>query len=175
MSIKSKIQKIRSIFIGRLRVAVEQGLHAEEGVTVMSGVDFGSEPYLITLRRKCRITQDVLFITHDGGTWAFRNSFPEYKSIIKYGKIEVGEEAFIGARSVIMPGVTIGKNCVIAAGSIVTKDIPDYSVAMGVPARVVCTTQEYAERCKKKMEKQLPNFSEKEYLADKKSYLEKWL
>lgn len=173
MSIKTKINKLRSLIIGSLPIAVEQGLLAEEGVTVMKGVNFGSEPYLITLRRQCRITQDVIFITHDGGTWAFRNSFPEYKSVIKYGKIEIGEESFIGARSVILPGVTIGRNCVIAAGSIVTKDIPDYSVAMGVPAQVVCTTQEYAERCKNKMEKQFPSFNENEYFKDKRTYLEK--
>lgn len=44
-----------------------------------------------------------------------------------------------------MPGVTIGERCVIGVGSIVTKDIPDGSVACGVPAKVIKTTLEYAE------------------------------
>ena len=175
MSLKTKYIKLKTLLFGSLTIAVEQGLHAEDGVTVMKGVDFGSEPYLITLKKRCRITQDVVFITHDGGTWAFRHHFPEYSSVIKYGRIEVGEETFIGARSIIMPGITIGRNCVIAAGSIVTKDIPDFSVAVGVPAKVICTTQEYAERCKEKMEKQFPAFDENEYLADKRTYLEKHL
>lgn len=172
MNVKKILIKVKGLISGSLQVAVNQGLHAEEGVTVMKGVNFGSEPYLITLHKNCRITQDVLFITHDGGTWAFRNSMPEYKSVIKYGKIEVEEESFIGARSVIMPGVKIGRNCVIAAGSVVTKNIPDYSVAMGVPAKVFCTTQEYAERCKRKMETQFPNFDEDGYMRNKRVYLE---
>ena len=46
----------------------------------------------------------------------------------------------------IMPGVTIGKNCVIGAGAIVTRNIPDGSVAAGIPARVICTVEEYRSK-----------------------------
>lgn len=51
--------------------------------------------------------------------------------------IVVREGAWIGANSIILPGVIIGKNVVIGAGSIVTKSIPDYSVAVGIPAKVL--------------------------------------
>ncbi len=76
---------------GRLRCAVEEGMTVEPEVTVMGGVDFGSEPCLITLKRWARISSDVRFINHDGGTWAFRNTREKYKDVVKYGRITVGE------------------------------------------------------------------------------------
>ncbi len=51
--------------------------------------------------------------------------------------ITIGDGSWLGANVVVTAGVTIGRHCVVAAGSVVTKDIPDYSVAVGVPARVV--------------------------------------
>ncbi len=53
--------------------------------------------------------------------------------------IIIGDDVWIGANAVITSGVTIGKHCVIGAGSIVTKDIPDYSVAVGIPAKIIRT------------------------------------
>lgn len=49
----------------------------------------------------------------------------------------IGSDVWIGARAVILPGVTIGDCSVVAAGAVVTKDVPEYSVVAGVPARVV--------------------------------------
>ena len=57
--------------------------------------------------------------------------FSEYKEVV------IGDDVWIGRRAIIMPGVHIGKGCIIGAGAVVTKNIPDYSVAAGVPARVV--------------------------------------
>lgn len=55
------------------------------------------------------------------------------------GAVFIGEQTWLGFGVQVMPGVNIGKHCVIAAGSIVTKDIPDYSVAIGIPAKVIKT------------------------------------
>ena len=153
---------------GRLRCAIDEGMTVEPEVSVMGGVDFGSEPYLITLKRGARISSDVRFINHDGGTWAFRNTWDKYKDVVKYGRITVGEYSFVGAGSTIMPGVHIGKNCVIAAGSVVTHDIPDEMVWGGVPARPMCATKEYAEKCLKKMPE---DFDKTAYERNKKMYL----
>ncbi len=54
-----------------------------------------------------------------------------------YGKIEVGDYVFIGPRSIILPGVTIGTGAVVAAGAVVTKDIPDFEIWGGVPAKKI--------------------------------------
>lgn len=51
--------------------------------------------------------------------------------------VVIGNDVWIGRRVIIMPGVTIGDGCIIGAGAVVTKSIPDYSVAVGVPAKVV--------------------------------------
>lgn len=51
--------------------------------------------------------------------------------------VTIGDDCWIGGNVSIMPGVNIGKGCTIGAGSVVTKDVPDFSVAMGSPARVV--------------------------------------
>ncbi|KAL1976719.1 hypothetical protein VTN31DRAFT_3001 [Thermomyces dupontii] len=57
---------------------------------------------------------------------------------IEYARpVVIGDDCWVGGHVVILPGVTIGKGCTIAAGSVVTRDIPDWSVAMGTPARVV--------------------------------------
>ena len=166
----SIVGRIKDFILGPYKVALKRGLEVGKDVTIIGRVDFGSEPYLIKLGDYVKISYDVAFITHDGGTWAFRD-FERYKKVIKYGKITVGERSFIGCRSIILPGVNIGKRCVIGAGSIVTTDIPDGSVVCGVPARVIMSTEEYAEKCLKN----LKEYNEEEYLNNKEEYLKKWL
>jgi len=57
---------------------------------------------------------------------------------VEYAKpVVIGDDCWVGGHAVILPGVTIGKGCTIGAESLVTRDIPDWSVAMGTPARVV--------------------------------------
>ena len=107
---------------------------------------FGTEPWCITLGDKVHITKDVLFVTHDGGTLLFRDQIPDLE-ITK--PIVVGDNVYIGVRSIIMPGVTIGNNVIVAAGAVVTKDVPDNSVVGGVPARLIKTTEEYFSKIQK--------------------------
>ena len=56
---------------------------------------------------------------------------------INTSPIVIGDDVWIGANAVILPGVTIGRHCVVAAGAVVTKDVPDYTVVAGVPAKVI--------------------------------------
>jgi len=51
--------------------------------------------------------------------------------------VRIGDGTWIGQRAIILPGVSVGKHCIIVAGSVCTKDIPDYSMAAGVPAKVI--------------------------------------
>ncbi|KAF4989515.1 hypothetical protein FDECE_14681 [Fusarium decemcellulare] len=60
------------------------------------------------------------------------------RSGIEYAKpVRIGDDCWIGGNTTVMPGVTIGKGCTVGAGSVVTKDIPDFSVAIGSPAKVI--------------------------------------
>ncbi len=61
----------------------------------------------------------------------------ERHAIYTYGKVTVKKNAWIGMNVTICPGVTIGEYAVVAAGAVVTKDVPDYAVVGGVPAKVI--------------------------------------
>ena len=62
---------------------------------------------------------------------------PLQRPITSRGGITIGKNVWIGENAVILQDITIGDGCIIGAGSIVTKDIPAYSVAVGNPARVI--------------------------------------
>lgn len=106
----------------------------------------GSEPYLIEIGEDCLIA-GCTFHTHDGGVKVLNTlGYFGGKRMDKMGRIKVGNNCFIGKDARIMEGVIIGDNCVIGAGSIVTKNIPPNSVAAGVPAKVICTIEEYHKK-----------------------------
>ena len=122
------------------------GVNLGNNCEIYPSASFGSEPYLVTLGDHVRVTSGVRFITHDGGVWVLRELYEDLKNVDKFGKIVVGNNVHIGSNVVIMPGVTIGNNCIIGVGAVVTKDIPDNSIAAGVPARVIKTIEEYKEK-----------------------------
>jgi acetyltransferase-like isoleucine patch superfamily enzyme len=101
---------------------------------------FSTEPWLITIGNNVYITARCAFITHDGGTLILRKEVPDLELT---SPITVGNDVYIGTRTLILPGASIGNRCIIGAGSVVTGRIPDNSVAAGVPARVIKSTDEY--------------------------------
>lgn len=94
---------------------------------------FGTEPYLIEIGNHVQITNDVRFFTH-GGSWIFRKQYPDMDT---FGKIIIGDNVYIGSCSLILPGVTIGNNCIIGAGSVVTKSVKEGTIVAGNPARII--------------------------------------
>jgi acetyltransferase-like isoleucine patch superfamily enzyme len=108
----------------------------------LKATTFASEPWLVKLGNHVEVTAGVRFITHDGGMWVFREENPDIDIV---GSIIIGDNVFIGINSILLPGVKIGNNCVIGAGSVVSRDIPDGVVAVGVPARPVKSIDEYWE------------------------------
>ncbi len=103
---------------------------------------WSSEPYLIYIGNNVQVTRDVSFFTHGGGL-VIRQLAPDYDS---FGKIIVEDNAYRGAHSLIMPGVTIGSGALVAAGSVVTKSVPAGVVVGGNPAKYICTVDEYIQR-----------------------------
>lgn len=103
------------------------------GVTVGSGVSWGLEatpdvfwPELITLGDDCIVGYDSVLLCHE-----FLQD--EYRT----GEIVVGDRAMIGAKAVVLPGVTIGDDAQVGANSLVTEDVPPGATVVGVPAEVV--------------------------------------
>lgn len=105
-------------------------------------IDFGSEPFLVTLGSDITIADGVRFITHDGAVRLFRDEEPDLHI---YAPITVGSHVFIGIGAIIMPGVTVGDWSIVAAGSVVTKDVPPRTVVGGVPAKQLKTLEEYKD------------------------------
>ncbi len=78
---------------------------------------------------------DIMISDNEHGSVDINRSVLEQKLIVD--EVIIGENCFIGAGAKILSGVHIGKHCVVGANSVVTKDIPDYSIAVGVPAKVI--------------------------------------
>jgi hypothetical protein len=131
--------------------------------------DFGSEPYLISIGQRVGFAGGVTFITHDGGTRVFRH-LDRYKNVIKYGRITILDNCIIGEKVIILPGVTIGPNSVIAAGSVVSRNLPPDVLAAGNPAKPVMTVHQYAEWSLAAT----PDYDTEEYRKNKKAFLLKF-
>ena len=101
-----------------------------------------SDPKLIKFGNNVTVASNVTFINHDliYMTLNFLNNGKYYNYYAK--PIEIGDNVFIGSNSTILPNVKVGTNVVIAAGSIVTKDVENNSVVAGNPARKICTFEE---------------------------------
>lgn len=127
-------------YLKKIGVNLDENVHFVDRTT-----NFGSEPYLIFIHKNTKISNNVQFITHDGGTYVFRKE-KKYQDVIKFGKIEVGSNCFVGARSILLPNIKIGNNVVVAAGSVVTKSVPNDVVIAGNPAKIICSINEYKEK-----------------------------
>lgn len=99
------------------------------------------EPYLLFIGNNVTIAPDVKFITHDNSV---SKILPNVTDV--FGKIIIGNNCFIGTGSIILLGVSIGDNSIIAAGSIVTKSFPSNVVIGGNPAKILCSVEDYRSR-----------------------------
>jgi acetyltransferase-like isoleucine patch superfamily enzyme len=96
-------------------------------------------PKLIEIGNGVAITTGVMILCHQRDLTHYRPGMYVMHCPFKEGKVIIKDGAHIGIGAIIMPGVTIGEGAVIGAGSVVTKDIPPYSVAVGVPAQIIKT------------------------------------
>jgi acetyltransferase-like isoleucine patch superfamily enzyme len=109
---------------------VNPGLSPGCYIQGLNGIRFGSN---------IRIAPNVVIVSAD-------HDADDYDRHVKASPIQVGSNVWIGANSVILPGVTIGDNVIIGAGSIVGQDIPDNCIAAGSPCRVVKAKAPYKGR-----------------------------
>lgn len=110
-----------------------------------------NEPELIKLHNNVRIAADVTFYTHDVINNLLFSTMDNEEYIPHRSCIEIFDNVFIGGHSIIIGDVSIGPNAVIAAGSVVTKDVPEGTVVGGNPAKVIGSFEALHE--KRKQEK----------------------
>ena len=106
-------------------------------------------PELISIGNYVRIAPKVTFVTHDvvNAIWNSDPNFPGHGSYREYmGCIQIDDNVFVGVGVTIMANVHIGSNVVIGADSLVTKDLPGGYVYAGVPAKPICTIEEFAAK-----------------------------
>lgn len=136
-----------------LETLVKRGLKLGKDCAIMEQVTLDpSVCWLIEIGDRVTLAPGVRVFAHDA-------SMKRRLGYARIGRVKIGADSFVGANTVILPGVTIGKNCVIGAGSVVTTDIPAGTVAAGNPCRPIVTTNEFIEKHRTRI-KNSPTFNE---------------
>ncbi len=135
-------QMIQNVY---LKVCIAKGLKVGKNVRFVEVPEFGTEPFLIEIGDETTFSNNVRFVNHDGGQNAL-HFFEKYKDVRTFARIKIGKQCLIGADTIIMPGVEMQDNCVLGAGSILTTSMPRGSVFAGVPAKMICTIEEYGDK-----------------------------
>lgn len=112
-----------------------------------------AEPFLVCLHNNVAISAGVRLITHSIAATVFNNEENTKKYITDFGKIEILDNVYIGANVCVNPGVTIGPNAIVAAGAVVTKDVPEGTVVGGVPAVVIGSYEKVKQKTLEKSQK----------------------
>jgi acetyltransferase-like isoleucine patch superfamily enzyme len=112
---------------GNITIGEQAGL--QRGCVLASAI------HPIVIGRRAEIAPYCTFFSYDHGIEAGREIFGQ--PLTSKGPIIIGEDAWLGNGVVVLSGVRIGNGAVVGAGSVVVRDIPDFAIAAGVPARVI--------------------------------------
>lgn len=138
-SIKDLIKHLLGIDKNSIEALRSRGVRIGQNCSINTDyIDYG-HGFLVSIGDNVTIAVNAMILTHDASTKPFLG-------YSKVGNVSIGNDVFIGAGSIILPGISIGNNVIIGAGSIVTRDIPDNSVAVGNPAKVIGSTRDYIDK-----------------------------
>ena len=98
-----------------------------------------SHCFLISIGNHCGFGEECVLLAHDA-------QMDEYLDAARLGRVVIHESCHLGARTIVLPGVTIGPRTIVGAGSVVTRPLPPDTVCAGNPARVICSLEEYLEK-----------------------------
>jgi acetyltransferase-like isoleucine patch superfamily enzyme len=105
-----------------------------------------TRPCLLEIGDNVRLDSGLTILTHDFATYVFLLVYKDF--VPATAKVKIGSNVYFGRNCTVLKGVTIGDNCIIGFGSVITKDIPSNSVVVGAPARVISTLEEYYNKRK---------------------------
>lgn len=129
-----------------------------------------SRPELLEIGDHVLLHRGTTIMTHDFASRAFVNRYNDF--IPSHGKVKIGNNVWLGENVSILKGVTIGDNVIIGYGSIVTKNIPDNSVAVGAPAKIILTFGEYYEKRKQLYVEEAIEYALSIYASGRKPLIE---
>lgn len=140
--LKNIIDKMRSYF--RLQFYKNAGIRIGKNVYISpkAFID-SSKPDMIKIGDNCMITRGCIILCHSD---AKQGGLMKLWGKREYGKVDIGNNIFLGVNTVIMPGVTIGDNVIIGAMSLIDKNIPSNCLAFGIPARKVKNLDEVLKK-----------------------------
>lgn len=129
---------------GRFWSGEDKNITIYNSTIVIGDVDIGTNTWIgphcaldgnggLTIGSHCSISSGVQIVTHDTVKWALSKG----KEAYEYAPIKIGDCCFIGTYAVVTKGVSIGSHSLVAAGAVVTRDFPDYSIIAGIPARLI--------------------------------------
>jgi maltose O-acetyltransferase len=128
-----------------LNKLIKRGLKLGNNLTRMSGCIIDpSHCWHIEIGDDVILAPKVHILAHDASTKIFLG-------YTRIANVRIGNKVFIGAGTIILPGVSVGDNVIIGAGSVVSQNIPTNSVAIGSPARVISSLDDYIKKEKIKM------------------------
>lgn len=127
----ARMQVYNALTGGNANITIGNNCYIGASLSVLAGAN-------ITIGNDVLIASDVL-ITSENHGMDVESDMPYMSQRLECRPVSIGDGCWIGEKAVILPGVTIGRKCIIGASAVVTKDIPDYSVAVGVPAKVIRT------------------------------------
>lgn len=115
-----------------------------DSATIIGNVSIGSHSWIgpftmldgsggLSIGKYCSISSGVMIFSHDTVKWSLSGGAAPYE----YTDSVIGDNCFIGTQTVILRGVKIGNTCLVGANSLVNKDLPDYSIAVGIPAKII--------------------------------------
>ena len=110
--------------------------HIQTNVTI-------TDPAYVRIGNNVHLTGCTLF-GHDGSVSMLKKAYGVV--LDKVGKIDIRDNVFIGHQVIVMPGVVIGPNAIVAAGAVVTRDVPQDAIVAGVPARVIGSVTAMVDR-----------------------------
>lgn len=138
----NKIKKLFKKGEDEREYRLKRGLTVGENTYIYSweGID-GNFPWLVTIGSNTVISSNVTILAHDASTC-------RVGCHTKIGRVDIGDNCFIGARSVVLCDVKIGDNVIIGAGSVVTRNLESGYVYAGSPAKKICSFEDYKKKNK---------------------------
>ena len=123
-------------YLRRLGVRLEGDARYVSPRARLDGTDYS----LISLGEECVISSDVRILTHDFSVARIRylvEGHPDQDEEVLVREVNIGNNSFVGAFSILLPGTTVGKDCIVGAGSVVRGRLPDGAITLGNPAEII--------------------------------------